>query len=111
MNHGHGPTEGDRKSLFIGLAAVGYSTSPIGVCARIVAETIIQRIVESDTFVFDLTFTGPPDGKLGSSVPGPNVLLEDGYAIHALGHERMIAVFNEDFGSGCDRPCDLRHKP
>ncbi len=75
-----------------------------------VAETILQKIRESDAFVGDLTFTGCREGKPGSPVPNPNVLLEYGYALHALGHERVIAVFNEEFGNCGDLPFDLRHR-
>ena len=75
-----------------------------------IAETILQKISESDAFVGDLTFTGRREGKPGSPVPNPNVLLEYGYALHALGHDRVIAVFNEEFGKPDDLPFDLRHR-
>ncbi len=75
-----------------------------------VAETIFRKIRESDAFVADLTFTGGREGKPGSPVPNPNVLIEYGYALRALGEERVIAVFNEEFGK-CDYlPFDLRHR-
>ena len=75
-----------------------------------IAETIFQKIAESDAFVGDLTFTGRREGKPGSPVPNPNVLLEYGYALHALGHERVIAVFNEEFGCCSELSFDLRHR-
>ena len=75
-----------------------------------VAETILQKIRESDAFVADLTFTGCREGKSGSPVPNPNVLIEYGYALHALGGNRVIAVFNEEFGNPEDLPFDLQHR-
>ncbi len=75
-----------------------------------VAETIFRKIRESDAFVADLTFTGTRVGKTEPPVPNPNVLIEYGYALSALGEERIIAVFNEAFGKRDDLPFDLRHR-
>ena len=75
-----------------------------------IAETIFQKMAKSDAFVGDLTFTGRREGKPGSPVPNPNVLLEYGYVLHALGHERVIAIFNEEFGKCVDLPFELRHR-
>ena len=75
-----------------------------------VAETILQKIRECDAFVADLSFTGCREGKSGSPVPNPNVLIEYGYALHALGGKRVIAVFNEEFGNCKDLPFDLQHR-
>ncbi len=75
-----------------------------------VAETILQKIRESDAFVADLTFTGCREGKPESPAPNPNVLIEYGYALHALGGKRVLAVFNEEFGDCGDLPFDLRHR-
>ena len=73
-----------------------------------VAETIFRKIRESDAFVADLTFTETRSGKSGS--PNPNVLLEYGYALHALDDQRIIGVMNEKFGNPDDLPFDLKHK-
>ncbi len=41
-------------------------------------------------------------------MPNPNVLIELGYAIKAMGHERIILVFNKSFGKVEELPFDLR---
>lgn len=42
--------------------------------------------------------------------PNPNVLVELGYAVNKIGWERVICVFNKDFGSINDLPFDLRNR-
>ncbi len=76
----------------------------------LVAETIFRKIRECDAFVADLTFTGKRTDDQESPAPNPNVLVEYGYALHALGEERIIAVFNKQFGNPEDLPFDLRHR-
>lgn len=73
-----------------------------------VAETILEKIRSCDAFVPDLTIISAGDG--GRRTPNPNVLIEYGYALHALGDQRIIGVFNESFGAPKDLPFDLRHK-
>lgn len=75
-----------------------------------VAETILQKIRESDAFVADLTFTSKRADEKESPVPNPNVLIEYGYALHTLGHERVVAVFNKEFGDCEDLPFDISHR-
>jgi hypothetical protein len=73
-----------------------------------VTETILGKIRECDAFVADLTFTSPIGEPKPS--PNPNVLIEYGYALHALGDRRIVGVFNNSFGSPKDLPFDLQHK-
>ncbi len=73
-----------------------------------IAETIFEKIRKCDVFVADLSFV--PTGEGMRLVPNPNVTLEYGYALHALGDTRIIGVFNEAFGSTDFLPFDLRHK-
>ena len=73
-----------------------------------VADTILQKIRECDAFIADLTFVHFVEN--GRHFPNPNVLLEYGYALHALGEERIVGVFNENFGAPGDLPFDLRHR-
>ncbi len=81
-----------------------------------VAETIFEKIRESDVFVADLTpielivpEDDDPEGRR-QPPPNPNVLIEYGYALGALGDRRLIGVFNEAFGKPDDLPFDLRHR-
>ncbi len=81
-----------------------------------VAETIFAKIRESDVFVADLTpidLIVPEDDDAEGRrqpPPNPNVLIEYGYALEALGYRRLIGVFNEAFGKPDDLPFDLRHR-
>ena len=81
-----------------------------------VAETIFEKIRESDVFVADLTpidliVPEDEDAEDRRQPPtNPNVLIEYGYALEALGDRRLIGVFNEAFGKPDDLPFDLRHR-
>lgn len=75
-----------------------------------IADTIFEKIDNAAVFVADITPTGAtPDGK--KKTPNPNVLIELGYALKALGPQRIILVAN---GAGGfqpeDLPFDLRHR-
>lgn len=71
-----------------------------------IASTIFAKITAADVFVADISITGRPNG--GRAAPNPNVLIELGYAFKALGHERVILVFNRAFGKIEELPFDLR---
>lgn len=73
-----------------------------------IAETILKKIRTCDAFIADLTLI--PNGEGNRASPNPNVLIEYGYALHALGDKRIIGVFNNAFGTLDDLPFDLRHK-
>lgn len=73
-----------------------------------VADTILEKIRSCDAFVPDLTIIH--DGSSARQAPNPNVLIEYGYALHAIGDRRIIGVLNEGFGTPDDLPFDLRHK-
>ncbi len=74
-----------------------------------IAETIFKKIDSSAVFVADMTFTGTRlDGR---PTPNPNVLIEYGWALKALGHERVICVMNSAYGkpSRENLPFDLAY--
>jgi hypothetical protein len=74
-----------------------------------IVETILKKIDAAKVFVADMTFVGKrPDG--GAS-PNPNVLIEYGWALKSLTHQRIICVMNTAFGkpSAEALPFDLRH--
>ncbi len=75
-----------------------------------IADTIFEKIDNAAVFVADITPTGStPDGK--KKTPNPNVLIELGYALKALGPQRIILVANEAGGFRPeDLPFDLRHR-
>jgi IrrE N-terminal-like domain len=70
------------------------------------------KIRLADVFVADLTFIQGAGKRITSerACPNPNVLLEYGYALHALGEGKIIGVLNEAHGSSKDLPFDLNHR-
>jgi hypothetical protein len=69
-----------------------------------VAEAIFRKIDECAIFVADLSFVGLPKGALTNVTsrprhfPNPNVLIEYGYALRALSHEKLIGIVNTAWG-------------
>jgi hypothetical protein len=68
-------------------------------------QTILGKIDKASVFVADLTFCGTrPDGR---PTPNPNVLIEYGWALKALGHFQVLAVMNTAYGDPASLPFDL----
>jgi hypothetical protein len=74
-----------------------------------IMETIFAKIDEAAVFLADLTYVSERIG--GKKAPNPNVCIEHGYALRALGWRRVIAVMNTAFGDpkAHELPFDLRH--
>ncbi len=70
-----------------------------------IATAIFQKIDSADIFVADVSIIGSAKRR---AVPNPNVLIELGYALKSLGHERIVLVFNTAFGKLEKLPFDLR---
>ncbi len=70
-----------------------------------IASTIFAKITVADAFVADVSITVRGSNR---ATPNPNVLIELGYALKALGHEKVILVFNQAFGKIEELPFDLR---
>lgn len=66
-----------------------------------IVQTIFSKIEASFVFVADVSFTSKSDENRLSA--NPNVLIELGFALHALGDERIILVMNEHFGNPKDQ--------
>jgi hypothetical protein len=71
-----------------------------------IASTIFAKIAASDIFVADVSII--TQGRDVRRAPNPNVLIELGYALKALGHERVVLVLNRCFGNAEELPFDLR---
>jgi hypothetical protein len=71
-----------------------------------IASTIFAKIAAADVVVVDVSIINGATG--GRPSPNPNVLIELGYALRALGYERVILVFNRVYGAIEDLPFDLR---
>jgi hypothetical protein len=68
--------------------------------------TIFNKISKSDIFVSDITTIN--SDYPGRKSPNPNVLIELGYAVAQLGWERIIMVYNKNYGQfPSDLPFDL----
>jgi hypothetical protein len=74
-----------------------------------IVDTIFTKIDAARIFVPDLTFVGKRiDGR---PTPNPNVLVEYGWALKALGYTRIVPVMNVAFGepTTATMPFDMRH--
>jgi len=72
-----------------------------------IADTILNKIRASDVFVWDATLVYSQPRH----APNPNVLIELGYALAAMGDGRLIGVMNVAGRPGGDElPFDLKHR-
>lgn len=71
-----------------------------------IASTIFAKINSADIFVADISIINK--SKSDRPTPNPNVLIELGYALKTLGHERIIIIFNNAFGKIEFLPFDLK---
>lgn len=71
--------------------------------------TILEKISSAAVFVADVTPIGKsPDGK---AIPNPNVMIELGWAMRAIGPDAIICVINTASGfKQDDLPFDIRHR-
>lgn len=73
-----------------------------------IAETIFEKIRESQVVVADVTLTcATPDGK---KLINSNVAYELGYAHGYHGHGVILKVMNTHYGPPDDLPFDLKHR-
>ena len=74
-----------------------------------IAETIFRKIDAATIYVADLTFVALR--KDGRPSPNPNVLIEYGWALKSLGHERIVLIMNTAYGlpSAETLPFNLAH--
>lgn len=72
-----------------------------------IAATILAKIAAADVFVADVSIIHQEEGD-DRRTPNPNVLIELGWALRALGFERVVLVMNTAFGGPELLPFDLR---
>lgn len=70
--------------------------------------SIFNKIDSCDIFVGDISIINA-DCKCRMT-PNPNVLLELGYASHAIGWNKLICIFNKEFAQIEDLPFDIRSR-
>jgi hypothetical protein len=73
-----------------------------------IEHTIFDKIASAAVFVCDVSIITPPGAE--RATPNPNVLVELGYALRALGAERVVMVMNTAFGTPESLPFDIRRK-
>jgi hypothetical protein len=73
-----------------------------------IPDTIFTKIDECSIFIADITFINDSSAK--RRTPNPNVLIELGYAIKKLGFEKIITLFNNEFGKPEELPFDINHR-
>jgi hypothetical protein len=74
----------------------------------VIAEVIFEKISRCAVFVPDLSFVTPAGAT--RAISNPNVLIELGYALSAIGDRRIVALFNSAFGETAELPFDLRNR-
>ena len=71
-----------------------------------IAHTIFDKIEQTQVFICDVSIIN--QNAPSRPTPNPNVLIELGYAIKALGWQKIILVMNTAFGKPEELPFDLR---
>lgn len=90
-----------------GRVEIDHDTQGVGGSPPI-ADTILRKIREAAVLVADVTPIAITTA--GKRVPNPNVMIELGYAMKVLGHERIVLVMNSAEGAALKYlPFDLRH--
>ena len=73
-----------------------------------IPNTILKKIDECTIFIADITLINEKSAE--RRTPNPNVLIELGYAIKKLGFEKIITIFNSEFGRPEELPFDINHR-
>lgn len=73
-----------------------------------IAATILAKIDSCAVFVADVSIVHGAD--VARRCPNPNVLLELGYAMRAVGASRVVLVMNTRFGGPEELPFDLKQR-
>jgi hypothetical protein len=98
-----------RSAMHLDQDRKGISGSPD------LARVILEKIGTATVFVADVTAIGivPDKGSPMESAKkliNPNVAIELGYALHALGDRSLLMVMNTHYGERTDLPFDLQAK-
>jgi len=74
----------------------------------IISDVVFEKIASCAVFVPDLSIVTPTDAP--RAIPNPNVLVELGYALRAIGDRRIAGLLNTAFGAAELLPFDLRSR-
>jgi hypothetical protein len=75
-----------------------------------IADAILAKIDSARAVAFDVSLVPPGDGPHARPAPNANVLVELGYAVKAIGYERIVLVMNTAYGGPEQLPFDLRQR-
>ena len=73
-----------------------------------ITTTIFEKIEKSVLFICDVSIVNSESSQ--RKTPNPNVLIELGFAVHKLGWDRIICLFDGNTGDVEDLPFDIRQK-
>lgn len=73
-----------------------------------IGDSIYEKIDSADIFIADVTIIN--GDYAGRKTPNPNVMIELGYAIKSLGWDRIILLYDKDFGEIEEFPFDINHR-
>ena len=73
-----------------------------------IGDSIYEKIDSADIFIADVTIINRD--YAGRKTPNPNVMIELGYAIKSLGWDRIILLYDKDFGEVEELPFDISHR-
>jgi len=73
-----------------------------------ITQSIFKKIDKTKIFIADISIINTESS--GRKTPNPNVLIELGFAAKSIGWERVICIYNLDYGSLSDLPFDLRQR-
>ena len=73
-----------------------------------IVSTIFNKIEKAYIFIADISFINSLSKY--RKTPNPNVLIELGYAAKTLGWDKIICIFNSEFGEIEELPFDLRFR-
>ena len=109
----------DSARMSLGLQGVKLEIdhSTLGVSGMpSIDQTILRKIDACDIFLADVTPLCNYENTLGNGltvnkeVPNPNVLLELGYAMSALGVDYVVVVAHQGQWKPADMPFDINHR-
>ncbi len=78
--------------------------------APAIAETIFEKIRNSDVLVCDITLVGSVPDASDKKLLNSNVAIELGFALGHHGDHILLSVMNTYYGSPEDLPFDLQHR-
>jgi hypothetical protein len=74
-----------------------------------IVDTIFSKIDAAEAFIGDVSFVGRRPNR--DPIPNPNVLIEYGWALKSLSHDRVLTLMNTAYGNPdpATLPFDMRH--